>query len=130
MLMAHRTEYTSREFLSTAIWTMPSLSLHFSKMASWMARSQFSPTSLRTHKCAGYEQNLISLIREETTFGSSWQLITQAAWIGTHMTGSNMFLIFRHGVRLLGGEFLRSRGKAEKDKRQNQNIHSWFSAVQ
>lgn len=29
------------------------------------------------------------------------------------MTGSNMFLIFRHGVKLLGGEFLRSRGKAE-----------------
>lgn len=31
------------------------------------------------------------------------------------MTGSNMFLIFRHGVKLLGGEFLRSRGKAEDE---------------
>lgn len=31
------------------------------------------------------------------------------------MTGSNMFLIFRHGVKLLGGEFLRSSGKAEDE---------------
>lgn len=28
------------------------------------------------------------------------------------MIGSNMFLIFRQGVRLLGGEFLRSKGNA------------------
>lgn len=42
----HSEDNTSREFLSTAMWTIPSLSLHFSKMASWMARSQFSPTSL------------------------------------------------------------------------------------
>lgn len=39
----------------------------------------------------------------------------------THMTGSNMFLIFRHGVRLLGGEFLRSRGKAGAG-RKNVNL--------
>lgn len=44
-----------------------------------------------------------------------------------YMTGSNMFLIFRHGVRLLGGEFLRSSGKAEeggqeKKKKKNQWI--------
>lgn len=47
LLITHRTDSTSREFLSTAMWTMPSLSLHFSRMASWMARSQFSPTSLK-----------------------------------------------------------------------------------
>lgn len=47
LLYTHRTENTSLEFLSTAMWTMPSLSLHFSKMASWIAWSQFSPTSLK-----------------------------------------------------------------------------------
>lgn len=32
------------------------------------------------------------------------------------MTGSNMFLIFRHGVKLLGGEFLRSNGNAAEKR--------------
>jgi len=80
-------------------------------MASWMARSQFSPTSLKTPR--GYKQ--------EVNSGRSLvalQQVKQAAESGTHMIGSNMFLIFRHGVRLLGGEFLRSRGKAEEE-RQN-----------
>ncbi len=98
----HRTEHTSREFLSTAIWTMPSLSLHFSKMASWMARSQFSPTSLK-HK---YKK----VATRKSNRGKKLHLVE-----GTHMTGSNMFLIFRHGVRLFGGEFLRSRGKAKEE---------------
>lgn len=41
----------------------------------------------------------------------------------THMTGSNMFLIFRQGVKLLGGEFLRSSGNAgEPGRILNQSI--------
>lgn len=32
----------------------------------------------------------------------------------TYITGSNMLRIFRHGVRLFGGEFLRSKGNAVK----------------
>ena len=35
------------------------------------------------------------------------------------MTGSNMFLIFKHGVRLLGGEFLRSKGNAAEKQAIN-----------
>lgn len=35
------------------------------------------------------------------------------------MTGSNMFLIFRQGVRLLGGEFLRSKGNAAEKEANN-----------
>ncbi len=49
---------TSLELLSTAMWTIPSFSLHFSKMASWMARCQFSPTSL-------FKREILS---SETTF--------------------------------------------------------------
>lgn len=51
----------------------------------------------------------------------------QASEKGTHMTGSNMFLIFRHGVKLLGGEFLRSRGKAEGETKKQTNLRMMSS---
>lgn len=116
-------EHTSREFLSTAMWTMPLLSLHLSRMASWMVRSQLSPTSLWAH---GYKQV------KRTERDKIWRLITQAVETVPHMTGSNMFLIFRHGVRLLGGEFLRSRGKARTERQtfSEQMIMSEYSWLQ
>lgn len=38
------------------------------------------------------------------------------------MTGSNILRIFRHGVKLFGGEFLLSKWNAAKEKKINQQI--------
>lgn len=37
----------------------------------------------------------------------------------TYITGSNMLRIFRHGVKLFGGEFLRSNGNAVMHSKPN-----------
>lgn len=107
--------------------TIPSLSLHFSRMASWMARCQFSPTSLGQQDRSA-DQNewgtallwtgLISVYPTRANslvagLGSFVRTSCETVAGDTHMTGSNMLRIFRHGVKLLGGEFLLSSGNAE-----------------
>lgn len=44
-------------------------------------------------------------------------------WLETHITGSNMLRIFRHGVKLLGGEFLLSSGNAETGHQSRQELN-------
>lgn len=118
--------FTSREFLSTAMWTMPSLSLHFSRTACWMTLSQCSPTSLfgpdphskrqyrkrDKRKWTNEQITLHQLTRPRRKYSSY-----------NYMTGSNMFLIFRQGVKLLGGEFLRSSGNAREPGRTIKSIN-------
>ena len=57
--------------------------------------------------------------------------LKQAGTWRTYITGSNMLRIFRHGVKLFGGEFLRSNGNAEKQDGNNSmlNVMPWESVT-